>query len=365
MLVDRLKTQIRANGPLTIADFMRQALMDPQEGYYVRRPVFGLEGDFTTAPEISQMFGELIGIWLASVWMSAGRPNPFQIVELGPGRGTLMVDALRATSKVAGFHDAAQLIFVEQSQALKAMQKEALHKMTGTDGRMKVDWCDSVGQLPQKPTALIANEFFDALPIRQAVFDGHNWAERVVGLTDEGDLTFGLLPDCDVAAWTVGLPPPRAGDILEFSPQCLSVAETLTQLIKDQGFAALIIDYGHARRGYGDSLQAVRNHRFTDVLQDPGFADLTAHVDFALLQAMGQSAGLKTPGPCGQGGFLLAMGLLERAGQLGAGKSNAGQDKIRAEVERLAGPDQMGDLFKVLALTSPGLVVPGFERQQL
>lgn len=356
MLKDRLKTQIRANGPLTLADFMGQALMDPREGYYARRPVFGAKGDFITAPEISQMFGELIGIWIASAWMSAGRPDPFQIVELGPGRGTLMADLLRATQSVAGLHEAADLIFVEQSAALQSLQAEAV-----ANASLPVRWCTSVADVPDRPTALIANEFFDALPIRQAIFDGQKWAERMVGLNEAGELAFGLLPVADLAPWLAGLPPPKAGDILEFSPQVMSAAQGVSRLIGDHGFAALIIDYGHDKRGYGETLQAVRNHASTDVLRDPGLADVTAHVDFALLRAIGQNAGLKALPPVGQGPFLLALGLLERAGRLGAGKSKEAQNALHAEVERLAGPDQMGALFKVLALTTKGLVVPGFD----
>ncbi len=353
-LADRIRARIRAEGPMTVADYMALCLSDPAGGYYVTRDPFGTAGDFITAPEVSQMFGELVGAVLAHGWQLAGRPQPFVLAEPGPGRGTLMADIVRVLRLVPGLLAAADLRFVEVSPVLRAAQARAVAPFG-----LEAHWHDSLAGLPDGPLLLVANEFFDALPVRQFVAADGVWRERVVGLGPEGELAFGI------GAGVLGhdglpahLHPHDDGAVLETCAPATALMGEIARRIVAFGGMALIIDYGHVQSAVGDTFQALKAHRMVDPLATPGEADLTAHVDFGALARAAQAAGARVHGPVEQGTFLIRTGLLERAGQLGAGKTAAVQDELRAAVERLAGPEQMGRLFKVMAVTRAGIATP-------
>lgn len=347
-LAIRLAARIARDGPITIADYMQACLGDPAHGYYMTRDPFGRGGDFITAPEVSQMFGELIGLWAVEAWERLGRPKPFTLAELGPGRGTLMTDALRAARLVPEFETAADIRLVETSPVLRSAQRERL-------AGHRVVWATSIEELPDGPLLVLANEFFDALPLRQFVRTADGWSERMVG-TSKGQLAFELTP----APGFVGPAEVADGGIVEVAEVAEDITRRLAGRIARDGGALLAIDYGHDGAGHGDTLQAVRAHRFDPPLAHPGEADLTVHVDFARLSAAARSAGADAAPLMTQGDFLLALGLLERAGRLGAGKDLAAQEVIRSAALRLAGPDGMGHLFKVLCIAAPGLCLPPF-----
>jgi SAM-dependent MidA family methyltransferase len=353
-LEHRIKALIRLGGPLSIADYMALVLGDPEHGYYMAREVFGAGGDFVTAPEVSQMFGELIGLWAVETWMRIGRPEPFRLVELGPGRGTLLADALRAARVRPDFLHAARLHLVETSPRLRARQRQAL-----SPGPLAPHWHDRVEEVADGPAIVIANEFFDALPIRQYVRAGGLWRERVVRLDAAGELAFGLgagvLSGAGLPEALRGAP---EGAVVEIGAVADAIVEAIAERILRAGGALLAIDYGRAASGLGDSFQAVRAHAPVDPLARPGEADLTAHVDFEALARAARRAGARVHGPLTQGEFLLGLGLTERAGRLGADKDAATRARLVGEVTRLAHPDEMGSLFKVLAVTRPGLVPP-------
>ncbi|MBN8181621.1 class I SAM-dependent methyltransferase [Roseibium aggregatum] len=356
-LKDRIKARIETEGPLSVAQYMSVCLGDPDAGYYMTREPFGTAGDFVTAPEVSQMFGELVGAACLSAWQALGEPAEFQLVELGPGRGTLMSDLLRMAALRPAFVKAARLNLVETSQRLRDMQSAALKR-----GPLKPQFRDRFQDVPDGPLILVANEFFDALPIHQFVKTEHGWQERQIGLSQHGELIFGVgtarLPDDAVPA---GLSTAPDGTIFETQPAANAIAEEIGRRIADSGGAALFIDYGYLKTAAGDTLQALYRHAYDDVLAHPGEADLTAHVNFEALAAAAVQAGARALAPLTQGEFLLRTGLLERAGALGAGKTHSEQEAIRDAVERLAAPDQMGDLFKVLAVTNSGNSFPPFD----
>ncbi|MTH98162.1 class I SAM-dependent methyltransferase [Roseibium sp. RKSG952] len=346
-LKERLRARIAATGPITVADYMASCLGDPRDGYYTTREPFGTGGDFITAPEVSQMFGELIGAFMLQAYEHAGRPKDFLLVELGPGRGTLMADLLRTARLQPDFVANARLCMVETSARLRAKQGETLK-----DGPLVPEFFDKVADLPDWPLFLVANEFLDALPIHQFVKTGTEWRERMVGLDADGELAFGVgtttLPGDQLPPENARIP---AGAILETQPASNAVAEEIGARLKARGGCALFIDYGYLKTAAGDTLQALYKQKPDPVLAHPGNADLTAHVNFeALAKAAGHGGATALP-PLTQGEFLVRLGLLERAGRLGSGKSHSEQEQIRDAVERLAAPDQMGDLFKVLALT--------------
>lgn len=353
-LLDLLRRRIAVDGPLTVAQYMAEALGHPRHGYYITRDPLGAAGDFTTAPEISQVFGELVGLWCADLWQRMGAPDPVLLVELGPGRGTLMQDALRATGRAApGFRAALRLHLVETSPALRAAQAARLADASPI-------WLDRLADLPDGPALVVANEFFDALPIRQWQRGTKGWHERLVGWDqDAGRLRWELSARADpgLALIPDAVRDAPEGSIAEACPAGLSHAGFLGQRLAQQGGGALIVDYGPARSAPGDSFQAMRRHAFADPLATPGEADLTAHVDFQALAAAAAQAGAEAHGPVAQGAFLESLGLRARAAQLkkAAPARAAGID---AAIERLAGPDQMGTLFKALALTAPGLGAP-------
>jgi NADH dehydrogenase [ubiquinone] 1 alpha subcomplex assembly factor 7 len=344
---------IALDGPITVERYMALCLGHPIHGYYRTRDPLGAQGDFTTAPEISQMFGELIGLWAAEVWRAMGEPSPVRVVELGPGRGTLMADALRAARVLPAFRTAAAVHLVETSPALRARQEAAL-----AGSGVPVAWHCDVVEVPGGPAIVIANEFFDALPIRQFVGTDRGWCERLVGL-NEGRLAFGVASeparDVPVAA--------RPGATLEWPTAGLVLIGTLAARLAAHGGAALVIDYGHTTSAFGDTLQAVRAHAYADPLADPGEADLTAHVDFALLARAARNAGAAVHGPVPQGDFLRALGIEPRAAALSARATPAQAQAVETAVPRLTGTENghMGELFKVLALADPKLEsLPGF-----
>ncbi len=345
-LCEILKTQIRSDGPITLASYMTQCLLHPQHGYYTTRDPLGAAGDFITAPEISQMFGELLGLSLAQSWLDQGAPPEFLLVELGPGRGTLMADMLRATKSVPGLHDAAQLHLIEASPALKDIQAKKL-------GVYQPSWTDRFEDLPELPLFLVANEFFDALPIRQADRAGPMWQERIVGL--QGDtLRLGLSKAKPLPHLDHRLEDTKDGDVVEFSPVAEHLAADIGTHIARSGGAALIIDYGDWR-SQGDTFQALKGHAATDPLAEPGMADLTAHVDFeALARATPSLYSRLTP----QGVFLERLGITDRAQVLA---SNLGGDALQLHIaahRRLTHPLEMGTLFKVIAFYPKGATPP-------
>jgi len=359
-LLDEIRRRIAAGGPMPVADYMRLCLTHPEHGYYVRRDPLGAGGDFITAPEISQMFGELIGVWMATVWRQMGEPENFRIVELGPGRGTLLGDALRATKKVPGFHQAAVLHLLEISPTLRELQERRLAK-TG----LTMLWHDRLEDVPAGPSIIIANEFIDALPVYQAVRKEDGWHERVVALDAEGNLGFDAAPE-PLQFFETSLP--RAlrqaplGSIYEWRAD--SIALELGHRTRDEG-AALIIDYGHAHSGLGDTLQAVARHAFADPLRAPGLADLTAHVDFEALAQCAETMGARIHGPIPQRDLFLRLGLEQRAAALKSAVSKEKAAHIDAAFSRLiaGGARGMGELFKAVAIAAPKLGrLPGFEK---
>lgn len=341
-LHDILCARIRQTGPMSLADYMSECLLHPEHGYYTTATPFGSTGDFTTAPEISQMFGELLGLSLAQSWLDQGAPAPFTLAELGPGRGTLMADALRATGRVPGFHAAAEIVLVERSHALRDQQRQALPDV-------RVRHCDSVDDLPQQPLFLIANEFFDALPIRQFTRANRHWRETQIGLSD-GALIRGLAPALPQPILDNRLVDTKPGDIVEYAPGAAPIIHEISQRIADLGGSALIIDYGDWR-SLGDTFQAVQDHQAVDPLATPGRADLTAHVDFeALAKAATCAYSRLTP----QGIFLERLGITQRAQTLAASLRGETLEAHIAAHRRLTHPDEMGNLFKVMGLFPEG-----------
>lgn len=354
MIADRLRDRIRQTGPLSIAAFMTEALFDPKDGYYATKDPIGAGADFITAPEISQMFGELMGLWAAQSWMDMGRPSPIQLVELGPGRGTMMADALRAARTVPGFLDAAQVVLIEASAALKAVQAQTL----GPTGA-QIRWVDRLESVPPGPAIVLGNEFLDCLPVRQAIRRGGNWHERMVGLDDEDGFVFVLGPPLGVDADLVpqSLRDAPEDSLVELRPGDLQLVETLASRFAGSPGRALFIDYGPARSETGDTLQAVKAHKKVPVLDAPGTADLTARVDFESLLAAARAGGLTAYGPEEQGAFLAGLGLEARAAALLQASPDSRQSLAR-QVWRLTEPEQMGRLFKLVCLDAPGLPEP-------
>lgn len=348
-LKDRLKKLIAATGPISVADYMAACLGDREAGYYITREPFGREGDFITAPEISQMFGELIGIWAIGIWDALGRPKNAVICEIGPGRGTLMSDMLRAIKKLSPqFLASASIAMVETSPRLADLQKQRL-----SESGANIAWFERFADIPGGPLILVANELFDAIPFRQFVKSGEHFVERVIGLDEDNAFQFvSGAAGLDAALLPENHPHTPEGTIFEVAPARTALMQEIASHIIEQRGAALAIDYGHLRSGFGDTLQAMLKHAYDDVFAHPGEADLTSHVDFDMLEKTARAYGCKT-GTMTQGEFLIAMGLIDRAGRLGAGRDSAFQEKIRSDVERLAAPEQMGTLFKVLAVADP------------
>ena len=330
-LEEIIAAMIEADGPMPLDRYMALCLGHPLYGYYMTRDPFGASGDFTTAPEISQVFGELIGVWLINTWTALGSPTQFALIELGPGRGTLMADVLRVAKSMPEFSAAARVHLVETSPVLRQIQLKKLGEMI---------WHDHVGTLPQMPCLIIANEFFDALPVQQFENHGGRWFERCVGFR-QGKLKMGLVPATA-----------RAGDegVYETSCASMAVAEDLGAHIASNGGAVLVIDYGHLKSAAGDTLQALRQHQFVSVLENPGAADVTAHVDFEALAKSFVEGGAELLPMLTQGQFLNAMGLELRTKKLAAKLEGKVQLDFIAASARLADREQMGNLFKVMAI---------------
>ena len=341
-----LTARIAQDGPISVADYMAECLLHPTHGYYTTRDPFGAAGDFTTAPEISQMFGELFGLALAQAWLDQGSPARFTLAELGPGRGTLMADVLRATRGVPGFHAAAEVVLVEASPVLRGVQGQTL----ATAGFAAPHWLDGAEDLPEQPLFLMANEFFDALPIRQFQRDEAGWRERLIGVRD-GALAFGLSDVLPVPALPA-FQDAKAGQIVEHCPLALPVMAVISDRVRRFGGVAYVIDYG-GWRSSGDTLQALRAHRFDDVLAHPGEADLTAHVDFEALAMGGPAQAYDS-----QGAVLRRLGIDARAAALAKGLTGAALESHLAAHRRLTDPAEMGTLFKVLAVYPDGAPLP-------
>lgn len=356
---------IADEGPIPVSRYMALCLGHPRHGYYMTRDPFGAAGDFTTAPEISQMFGEMIGLWAAHLWQAMGAPSRLALIEIGPGRGTLMADMLRATRIVPGFHAAASVHLVETSPALRDIQAATLA------GKAEPVWHDRVETALDGPVIVIANELLDALPLDQFVMTREGWRERLVGLDGEGKLAFGLgdvlggeLLSGEAFPAMTG----QEGAVREQPAAALRLVSEVAGHVARYGGGGLFIDYGSLHSGFGDTLQAMRRHAFVDPLAESGEADLTVHVDFARMAQAALRAGAAVHGPVRQGDFLLALGLAERAQAL-SGKATPEQAQaIGAGFDRLTerGEMGMGDLFKVLGLSHPALPpLPGFDLHRL
>lgn len=380
-LLDRLKAQIAHDGPIGAPEFFTRCLHDPRDGYYATRPALGglggAGGDFITAPLVSQMFGELIGLWAIETWTRMGRPAPFRLVEMGPGDGTLMSDLLRAARVAPDFLEAADVWLVEVSEPLKALQAERLG--------VRPRWAARLDEVPAgAPMILVANELLDCMPARQFVRTKDGWAERVIGLGDDGELAFGLRPlnppargggvrAADGGGSPAGPAPSPSGPsdhlpledfpigaVVETSPAQAALASNIAHRLVTDGGAALLIDYGRAQPEAGDTLQAIQNHQKVDPLKTAGLADLTVWADFPSVVAAARETGAKAGPILAQGQFLLALGILDRAEALAARQPEK-TEQIGRQLDRLLGEAQMGALFKVACLCAPDLSPPLFE----
>jgi len=384
-LARKLSARIAAEGSLTLHDYMEACLYDAEHGYYKKRDPLGRGGDFITAPEISQVFGELIGLWAGETWRLMGQPDAVRLIELGPGRGTLMADALRALRVLPAFPQCATVHLIETSEPLRAAQEAALAGVP-----CPVRWHERIEEAPAGPAIVIANEFFDCLPVRQFVFDetAQLWHERMVAFRD-GSFEFALSPDgVRVPPHPVLLPEGRrdarilAGDIssvlsplgerdrvrgdfesgaiVETRPGAANVLQSFAARAATAPFAALIIDYGYSRPAHGDTVQAVKQHRHASLFEAPGETDLTAHTDFSSLAQQAEALGLAASGPMPMGEWLLRLGLEARAQQLLRRASPGQAADIQSRISRLVSPAQMGVLFKTLVLTGgiPGPLPP-------
>jgi NADH dehydrogenase [ubiquinone] 1 alpha subcomplex assembly factor 7 len=347
-LRDRLGALIAAQGPLSVAQYMTACLHDPDFGYYATRPAIGEAGDFITAPMISQMFGELIGVWAASAWDLMGRPAEVRLVEIGPGDGTLMDDILRTAHVMPEFIQAADVWLVETSAPLRRLQRRRL----GDDVR----WAASLEDVPgEAPLLLVANELLDCLPARQFIRTRIGWAEQVVGLDEAGNLAFGLSPTPASGL----LPDAAPGEVFEQSAAQAALGAELGARVARDGGAALLIDYGRDEPGFGDTLQALSRHQKVDPLASPGQADVTIHADFPAVmdaaRAEGASAAIQT-----QGAFLARMGVGARAEALVAARPGR-TATLGRQLNRLISAEEMGELFKVCAIHSGDWTPPAFE----
>ena len=365
-LSDQIQQQIVSNGPITIAKFMDEAMGHPRLGYYMGKDPIGRNGDFITAPEISQMFGELIGLWCAVQWRSMGQVDPFNLIELGPGRGTLMTDMLRAGKGIDGFLETLVLSLVEISPVLKGVQEETLLRSIGGEVRetRALSWISQFSETPEGPFALVANEFIDVLGIRQFQKTVKGWRERLVDFSESKPFKFRfvlseLLPEAGIVP--SDLKNTNVGDIIEIRPAASALMHEFCSRLKRFPGCILLIDYGYNLTACGNTLQAVKGHAYNDPMASPGTSDLTAHVDFGELSKIAVDNGVAVFGPVTQGAFLTSLGIHTRAKAL-AKSSPVNSSEINEGLARLTSEDRMGALFKVLVLTSPGMAPPpGFE----
>jgi SAM-dependent MidA family methyltransferase len=343
-----IKRLIRVSGPMPVWRYMELCLWHPQHGYYISRDPLGREGDFTTAPEVSQMFGELLGLWAASVWKAIGSPQAFHLIELGPGRGTMMSDALRALRVLPPLYQTLSVHMVEINPVLREKQKATL------TGVRDITWHERIEDVPDGPSVIFANEYFDVMPIHQMVRRETGWHERVITLDDEENFVYGLAPD-PTPGFEALVPPlvgaAPIGAIFEWRPDAEIM--TLARRVRDQRGAALVIDYGHVRSDVGDTFQAIARHSFADPLKTPGLADITAHVDFEALARAAEAVGARAHGPATQGDFLRRLGIETRALTLMQKASHDVAEDISSGLQRLTGGGRagMGSLFKVLGIS--------------
>lgn len=356
-MLDLIRDEIQHAHPIPLADYMEMVLSHPEYGYYQTRQPFGATGDFITAPEISQMFGELIGLWCVDYWIKLGSPQNFNLVELGPGSGRLMQDALRATRSLPEFLSSANICLVENSLNLRKTQRDNL-------GAHNITWHENIEDVPGGPMILIANEFFDALPVQQFIKGENGWLKRHVGLDGHNNLEFvdldcstNMLPDFCGAHDKADI-----GEIVEINQTSEHIVDGISNRIMTDGGAALIIDYGPATSAIGDSLQAVRDQKYSDPLDIPGAADITAHVDFEQLSKAASDCGCRVQGPTSQGRFLERLGIEPRAAILQSKASDDQKREIAGAFKRLVSSEEMGTLFKAIALTKKSSpLTEGFE----
>ena len=347
-----LRKLIKSSGPMPVWRYMELCLTHPQHGYYVARDPLGREGDFTTSPEVSQMFGELLGLWTASVWKVIDSPSVLRLIELGPGRGTMMADALRALRVLPPLYQSLSVHLVEINPVLRDKQKSTLA------GVRNIAWHERLDDVPDGPSVILANEYFDVLPIHQVVKRETGWHERVVEIDGTGQLVFGTAAE-PTPRFEALLPPlvraAPVGAVFEWRPDA-EIMRIATR-VRDQGGAALIIDYGHLRSDVGDTFQAIARHSFTDPLKNPGQADITAHVDFQALARAAEDLGAEVHGPVSQGDFLKRLGIETRAVTLMAKTTPEISEDISGALKRLIGGGRggMGSMFKVLAISEPHL----------
>ncbi len=354
-LAIRLKDEIRHKGPITVADYMSRCLWDEAHGYYATRLAIGRDGDFITAAEISQTFGEIIGLWAGVVWQQVlGAPKGLQLVEYGPGRGTMMRDALRAARVIPGLCEAMKVHLVEMSPELIAAQREAL-----SDATVPIQWGHNLIGFPT-PAIILANEFLDSWPVEQWIKTESGWRQRGVGLDTRGEISFVEmgLPSADNSA-ALRFPDAQVGALVE-NQRLERLADAFQTLARSGPVTALIIDYGYATAAAGDTLQAVREHKYESPLTSPGEADLSAHVSFYELASVLHSCGLAIDGPVTQAEFLGSLGIIERGSRLmHANPARAGE--IETGLARLLAPNGMGTRFKAIGVRSPQLPpLPGF-----
>jgi len=359
---EKIRGLIQAEGAMPLDAYMALALNDPDCGYYRTRNPLGRQGDFITAPEISQVFGELIGLWAVDFWQNSGQAELIHFVELGPGRGTLTRDALRAAQLVPKFCQAVKIEFVETSPILRRQQAATMAEGAN------ITWHADINSLPKAPCIIIANEFFDALPIKQFVKTAKGWQERKVDWQNDKFVYVTNASLCDIDktlnidAYADSYGAVQIGDVIEYNPTGQAIMAQCARHICAYGGAGLVIDYGYSKPTAGDSLQAVKQHKPIDPLATPGEADVTAHVNFAALQTVAEKAGAKTYGPIAQGQFLQQLGIEARFATLKQAQQKAGNaDKVAALTaaqHRLTAPEQMGELFKALAITPPKAPTP-------
>jgi NADH dehydrogenase [ubiquinone] 1 alpha subcomplex assembly factor 7 len=355
-LKQEIAAMIAHDGPISLERYMGLCLGHPRYGYYMTRDPFGAGGDFVTAPEISQMFGELLGVWASEAWRLSGAPNPARLIELGPGRGTLMSDVLRVARIAPDFLDAIIVHLVEMSPALRRIQEQTLARAA-----KPVSWSADIADTPPGPAIILANEFFDAMPARHFVRTITGWRERLVGVDASGDLVFGLSDQTEPSLRI----PAREGSIIEVSAVAQRIMGEIAARLVREGGAMLVIDYGYTETSLGDSLQAVARHAYVDPLAEPGEADLTVHVDFAALARAARAEGAKVMGPVTQSHFLLQLGIERRAQSLMKKATPEQAQGIVDALDRLTGTKEprqhMGGLFKVMAVTHPDMPdMPGF-----
>jgi SAM-dependent MidA family methyltransferase len=361
-LLNEIKKLIKSSGPMPVWRYMELCLKHPKHGYYIARDPLGREGDFTTAPEVSQMFGELLGLWAASVWKTMGSPPLLRLVELGPGRGTMMADALRALRVVPPLYQALSIHLVEINPVLREKQKIVLSTMRN------VHWHEDLDEVPEGPSIILANEYFDVLPIHQVIRLETGWHERVIDIDENGRLTFSAaeepLPRFDVLLPSLVRAAPL-GAVFEWRP-ATEIMKIATR-VRDQDGAALIIDYGHMRSDAGETFQAIARHSFTDPLKAPGQADVTAHVDFQALAWGARDVGARVHGPVTQGEFLKRLGIETRALSLMQKATPEVSENIAGALRRLtdSGRAGMGSMFKALGVSGPHLIaLPALKDEQ-